>query len=47
MSKHIASDTIFYTLSEKIENKQNKYNWISVLEKDCTGIPMFQAVAAL
>ena len=45
MSKKIAFDTLFDTISEKYRNKQKKYNWISVLKK-LQGIPLFQGVAA-
>ena len=45
MSKNIAFDTLFDTVIKKKRNKQNKYNWISVLKK-LQGIPLFQAVAA-
>ena len=43
MSKNIAFDTHFDTVSQKIEKEKNY--WISVLKK-IQGIPLFQAVSA-
>ena len=45
ISKNINFDTLFDTLIQKYINKQNKYNWISVLIF-FQGIPLFRAVAA-
>ena len=45
MSKNIAFDTLFDTVSQKYRNKQNKYDLIrkfNILQ----GIPLFQAIAA-
>ena len=41
MSKNIAFDTLFDTVCQKQRNKQNKYNWISIL-KNCKGFPCFR-----
>ena len=40
MSKKIAFDTLFDTVSQKQRNKQNIYNWISVLKK-LQGNPLY------
>ena len=45
MSKTIALDTLFDTVIQKYQNKENKYSWISFWKK-LQGIPLFQAVAA-
>ena len=40
MSKNIAFDTLFDTVIQKYTNKQNKYNWMSVLKKIIRGSPV-------